>query len=123
MTVHYHNRRRLSPEKEEALGTGIEYVSFDELLSRSDVISLNLSLTPHTKKIIGASEFEKMKNGVVIVNTARGELIDEKALLDSLGSGKVRVVHASKSWKNACANLLEQRFTLLDLTFTPTSLM
>ena len=66
------------------------YVSFDKLLSQSDVISLNLSLTASTKHIIGAAEFAKMRQGVVIVNTARGALIEEKALVDALESGKVR---------------------------------
>jgi glyoxylate reductase len=64
-------------------------VSFDELLSQSDVLSLNLSLNQSTRHIIGAPEFAKMKDGVVIVNTARGALIDEKALVEALDSGKV----------------------------------
>ena len=85
MTIHYHNRQRLSADKED----GAKYVSFNELISDSDVISLNLSLTHATRHIIGAAEFAKMKDGVVLVNTARGALIDKKAMIEALESGKV----------------------------------
>ncbi|KAI5780444.1 D-isomer specific 2-hydroxyacid dehydrogenase [Geopyxis carbonaria] len=88
MTCIYHNRRRLAPELEE----GAEYVSFDELLARSDVLSLNLPLNPATRHIIGAPEFAKMKDGVVVVNTARGAVMDEAALVAALESGKVASV-------------------------------
>lgn len=104
MRVIYHNRRRLSEE----LAAGAEYVTFDELLAKSDVISLNLPLNvrfpillltilwviltlekKHTRHIISKAEFEKMKDGVVIVNTARGAVMDEEALVQALDSGKV----------------------------------
>ncbi|RAK94083.1 hypothetical protein BO79DRAFT_233923 [Aspergillus costaricaensis CBS 115574] len=85
MTIQYHNRSRLSPELED----GATYVSFDELLANADVLSLNLALNASTRHIIGKSEFQKMKDGVIIVNTARGALIDEKALVEALESGKV----------------------------------
>ncbi|KAL3468161.1 D-isomer specific 2-hydroxyacid dehydrogenase [Aspergillus heterothallicus] len=85
MTIQYHNRSRLSSELE----SGAKYVSFDDLLATSDVLSLNLALNPSTRHIIGEKEFQKMKDGVVIVNTARGALIDEKALVAALESGKV----------------------------------
>jgi glyoxylate reductase len=85
MTIIYHNRKQLSPH----LAENAEYVSFDELLSRSDVISLNLSLNASTTHIIGSQELEKMKDGVIIINTARGPLIDEAALVAALDSGKV----------------------------------
>ena len=87
MTIHYHNRHRLSADKED----GAKYVSFDKLISESDVISLNLSLTNATRHIIGAAEFAKMKDGVVLVNTARGALIVEKAMIEALESGKVAI--------------------------------
>jgi len=67
----------------------LEYVSFDELLERSDVISLHVHLTKETEHMINAAAFEKMKDGVVIVNTSRGMLIDEDAFLKNLESGKV----------------------------------
>ena len=85
MQIQYHNRSRLTPELED----GASYVSFDELLATSDVLSLNLALNASTRHIIGANEFNKMKDGIVLVNTARGALIDEKALVAALDSGKV----------------------------------
>ncbi len=85
MKIIYHNRKPL-PRSQAQDAT---YVSFEELLSNSDVISLNLSLNPSTKHIIGAPEFAKMKDNVVIINTARGPLIDEAALVEALKSGKV----------------------------------
>lgn len=91
MKIIYHNRSRL-PASEAGDAT---YVSFDELLSQSDVISLNLSLNQSTRHIISAREFHKMRDGVIIVNTARGALIDEKALADALESGKVMISPAS----------------------------
>ena len=85
MTIHYHNRREL-PASEAG---DAKYVTFDELISQSDVISLNLALNPQTHHIISTREFEKMKDEVVIVNTARGPIIDENALVAALKSGKV----------------------------------
>jgi glyoxylate reductase len=85
MKVQYHNRHQLPDSKAQ----GAAYVSFDELIATSDVISLNLALTHSNEHMIGEKEFSKMKTGVVIVNTARGALIDEKALIRALESGKV----------------------------------
>jgi len=85
MKVQYYNRSRLSPELEG----DAKYVTFEELLKTSDVLSLNLSLNKNTAGIVGKKEFEMMKKGVVIVNTARGKLIDEGALVGALESGKV----------------------------------
>ena len=72
-----------------ALELGFEYVSLDELLARSDVISLHCPLMPSTKHIINAESLAKTKRGVVIVNTSRGGLIDTSALLESLEKGHV----------------------------------
>lgn len=66
-----------------------DYVNLDELLSRSDVISLHCPLFPETEKIINAEAIEKMKDGVIIINNSRGRLIDEQALADALERGKV----------------------------------
>ncbi|EAS36255.3 glyoxylate reductase [Coccidioides immitis RS] len=85
MKIIYHNRRKLSEE----LSDGGEYVSFDELLAQSDVLSLNLPLNKNTQHIIGAPEFAKMKDGIIVVNTARGAVMDEEALVQALDSGKV----------------------------------
>ncbi|KAK9466754.1 D-isomer specific 2-hydroxyacid dehydrogenase [Lipomyces arxii] len=88
MITQYHNRTKLSDE----LGGGAKYVSFDELLATSDIISLNLPLNANTRHIISKEAFSKMKDGVVIVNTARGAVMDEDALVDALASGKVSSV-------------------------------
>ncbi|KAL4932142.1 D-mandelate dehydrogenase-like dehydrogenase [Aspergillus undulatus] len=85
MKVVYHNRRELSPE----LAGGAEYVSFERLLRECDVISLNLPLNKNTRHIISTPQFSLMKDGVVIVNTARGAVMDEAALVAALDSGKV----------------------------------
>ncbi|KAH3668280.1 hypothetical protein OGAPHI_002034 [Ogataea philodendri] len=81
----YHNRNRLAAELEG----GAEYVTFDELLKQSDVISINIPLNSATKHSINKDAISKMKDGVVIVNTARGAIVDESALLPALKSGKV----------------------------------
>ncbi|KAH8900431.1 hypothetical protein GQ53DRAFT_815312 [Thozetella sp. PMI_491] len=85
MTTIYHNRSQLRGE----LAGGAEYVSFDELLAKSDVLSLNLPLNQNTRNIVSTNEFAKMKRGVVIVNTARGGVMDEDALVTALESGQV----------------------------------
>ena len=73
-----------------AKDSGIEYVTMDELLAQSDVISLHCPLTEQTKHILNAEAFTKMKRGVFIINTSRGGLIDTEALLEALNSGIVR---------------------------------
>ena len=66
----------------------VKQVSLDELLSQADIITLHVPKTP--EPILGAKEFERMKKGVVIVNAARGGVVDEKALLEALNSGQVK---------------------------------
>jgi D-3-phosphoglycerate dehydrogenase len=68
---------------------GIELVELDELLARADIISVHLPKTPETKGLIGADQLAKTKNGVIIVNAARGGLIDEQALADAVRDGQV----------------------------------
>lgn len=74
--------------REEAKDLGT-YVSLDELLAKSDVISLHCPLFPETKGIINSANIAKMKDGVIIINTSRGPLINEQDLADALRSGKV----------------------------------
>ncbi|KIX04983.1 uncharacterized protein Z518_05855 [Rhinocladiella mackenziei CBS 650.93] len=85
MTTIYHNRRQLDPK----LADGAEYVSFEELLKRSDVLSLNLPLSPKTRHIISTEQFKLMKPSAIIVNTARGAVMDEAALVDALDRGLI----------------------------------
>jgi D-3-phosphoglycerate dehydrogenase len=68
---------------------GIELVDLDELLSRADIISVHLPKTPETKGLIGADQLAKTKKGVIIVNAARGGLIDEDALAEAIKNGQV----------------------------------
>jgi len=68
---------------------GVERVDFDTLLSESDVISINVHLNDETRGMLSTDAFARMKDGVVIVNTARGAIIDEAAFLAALESGKV----------------------------------
>jgi D-3-phosphoglycerate dehydrogenase len=65
-------------------------VTLDELYAQSDFISIHLPLTPETKYFVNKESFDKMKDGVFIINVARGGVVDEKALLEALKSGKVR---------------------------------
>ncbi|MCJ1234335.1 hypothetical protein MMC14_002294 [Varicellaria rhodocarpa] len=88
MKVQYHNRNKLSDE----LSAGARYVEFEELLKTSDVLSLNLPLNANTRHIISTSQFALMKPGVVIVNTARGGVMDEAALVKALNDGTVTSV-------------------------------
>ena len=77
----------LSPELLKELET--EVVPLKELLQRSDVITLHVPLTSQTYHMIGAKEFQLMKNGAFLVNTSRGAIVDEKPLLTALKSGKI----------------------------------
>ena len=70
-------------------GSGIEYVGFDELIRRADILSLHCPLTPSTYHLLSRDAFCSMKDGVIILNTSRGALIDSEALLDNIKSGKV----------------------------------
>ena len=68
----------------------VRQVPLDELLEQADIFSLHLPLNPSTKHMISDAQFDKMKDGVVIVNAARGGVVDEEAMLKALESGKVR---------------------------------
>lgn len=85
--IQYHNRNPIQDPSRNP--TNAKYVSFEELLRTSDVISIHLPLSDATRGIVGTKEFSMMKDGVVIVNTARGAVMDESALVDALDQGKV----------------------------------
>ena len=69
---------------------GTPLVALDELLARSDVISMNLTLNDETRGFLGAAQFARMKPGVIFVNTARAGLVDEAAFIEALHSGRIR---------------------------------
>jgi D-3-phosphoglycerate dehydrogenase len=68
----------------------IEFVELDELLAESDVISLHLLLNDETRGLVSRACIEAMKPGVILINTARGALVDEEAMIEALGSGQIR---------------------------------
>jgi len=80
------------PDKKGAEENGITYVTLDELLAQSDIITLHCPLTPSTQHIINEESIGKMKSGVVIVNTSRGGLIETKGLIKRLKEGKIKAV-------------------------------
>jgi len=84
MPIIYHNRNRLPLAEEQAFHA--HYVSFDELLSQSDILSIHTPLTPSTKGLIGAKELSKMKKGAYIVNTGRGGILQSQALIEALNA-------------------------------------
>lgn len=88
MPVEYHNRRRLRPETEEELGATYQE-SLDRMVGRCDIISINCPHTPSTFHLMNARRLKLMKPDAVIVNTSRGEVIDENALTRMLRTGEI----------------------------------
>ncbi len=79
--------QNLTAEKAEAIG--VKYVSKDELLSTSDFISIHLALSDRTRGLIGAAELAKMKKTAILINTSRGPIVDEAALIAALKNGTI----------------------------------
>jgi len=77
------------PNLKKAEEIGMKYVDLKTLLKESDIVTLHITLTPETERLIGEKEIEAMKNGAVIINTSQGRVIDEKALIDALKSRKI----------------------------------
>ncbi|APO87549.1 MULTISPECIES: D-glycerate dehydrogenase [unclassified Marivivens] len=88
MSVHYHNRRRLRAETEQALNA-TWWDSLDQMVARMDIISINCPHTPGTFHLMNARRLKLMKPTAVIVNTSRGEVIDENALTRMLRTGEI----------------------------------
>lgn len=88
MRIVYYNRHRLHYKIEQDYNA--EYVSFDELLSTSDFIALSTPLTDETRHLIDAKALAKMKPSAILVNTARGAVIDEQALVEALQNHTIR---------------------------------
>lgn len=83
----YYKPRRLSEGEERDLG--IQYVTLHELFSTADVVSLNCALTPETEHLVGGGEFALMKPSAILINTSRGRVVDETALIEALRKGHI----------------------------------
>ena len=88
LSVHYHNRRRVHPDVEAEL-EATYWESLDQMLSRMDFISVNCPHTPATYHLLSARRLKLLQPHAVIVNTSRGEVIDENALTRMLGAGEI----------------------------------
>jgi glyoxylate reductase len=88
MQIHYHNRRRLRSEIEQEI-EATYWESLDQMVARIDILSINCPHTPSTFHLMNARRLKLMKSNAVIVNTSRGEVIDENALTRMLRSGKL----------------------------------
>ena len=88
MQVHYHNRKRLRPDVEQEF-EATYWESLDQMVSRMDILSINCPHTPSTYHLMNARRLKLMKPTAVIVNTSRGEVIDENALTRMLRAGEI----------------------------------
>ncbi len=79
----------ITPNHKKAQEIGMKYVDLQTLLKESDIISLHVTLTANSEHLIGKKEFEMMKNGAILINTSQGKVVDEKAIVDALISGKL----------------------------------
>ena len=74
---------------ETCRSSGVQYVNLEDLLAQSDIVSLHCPLTPENKHMIDASALRKMRDGVMLINTSRGALIDTMAVIEALKSGRI----------------------------------
>jgi glyoxylate reductase len=88
MAVHYHNRRRLHADIEKPLEATF-WESLDQMLARMDIVSINCPHTPATFHLLSARRLRLLQPHAVLVNTARGEVIDESVLIELLSTGKL----------------------------------
>jgi glyoxylate reductase len=88
LAIHYHNRKRVHPEIEREL-EATYWESLDQMLARMDIVSVNCPHTPATFHLLSARRLKLMKPTAIIVNTARGEVIDENALVRMLKAGEL----------------------------------
>ncbi len=88
LSIHYHNRNRVSEATEEEL-EATYWESLDQMLARMDIISVNCPSTPATFHLLSARRLELLQPSAFVVNTARGEIIDEDALISLIENGKI----------------------------------
>jgi lactate dehydrogenase-like 2-hydroxyacid dehydrogenase len=113
MAVHYHNRRRLPPELEKG---AVFHDTLGSLLAVSDVLSLHCPTSPETFGMMNAAAFARLPEGAILVNTARGTLVDEDALVAALKSGHLFAagldVYRTEPGGNPALSALENVFLL-----------
>ena len=88
LSIHYHNRKPVSPRIEEELGATY-WESLDQMLARMDIVSINCPHTPATYHLLSARRLRLLQSQAIVVNTARGEIIDEAALANMLARGEI----------------------------------
>lgn len=86
MTIHYHNRHRLPPELEDG---ATYHDSLEGLFAQSDFLSLHCASTPQTRGLINRESLAHLPQGAILVNTARGDIVDDDALIEALSSGRL----------------------------------
>lgn len=86
MEIHYYNRKQLSPDLEQG---AVFHADVDSLLANADVLSIHCPATAETKGLLNADKIAKLPDGAIVVNTSRGAVIDDDALIDALKSGKL----------------------------------
>jgi lactate dehydrogenase-like 2-hydroxyacid dehydrogenase len=84
--IHYTDQQRLPPEKEDG---AVFHASVEELLPLSELLSLHAPSTPETRHLLDARRLALLPRGAIVVNTARGDLVDDEALIEALRSGQV----------------------------------
>jgi len=109
MRIHYHDLRRL-----EGADESVYHPTFEDMLPHCDFLSLHCNVTPDTRGVMNAQRFARLPDGAILVNAARGALVDDDALVDALSSGKLRAagIDAYNNEPN-----VDSRLTALPNTF------
>lgn len=89
LSIHYHNRRRVPSERE---GGAVFHETADDLFRASDILSINCASTPETRRIVNARTLSLLPKGAIVVNTARGDIVDDDALISALAAGHLRAI-------------------------------
>jgi glyoxylate reductase len=86
MELHYHSRNRVGPGDEHGAR---HHARFEDMLPHCDFLSINCASTPETRGIVNAKTLALLPQGAIVVNTARGDIVDDDALIDALSSGRL----------------------------------
>lgn len=115
MKVFYNKRNRLTPQQEEELG--IHYMEVDDIFKTCDVVSLHTPLTPETRHLANKQRIGMMKKEAILINTARGPVVDECALVDALQHGRLHAAALDVFENNDLPN--EALYKLSNVVMTP----